>query len=107
METKTFEVKEEHLKLLHEAYVDWNHMEHGAPSIDPKRPYGDSFVYKSLATILQIRPGFDLDWSKEDYAYMDKMHNETKIALQIFLRTGVMETGLYEASKYSSNWRKI
>ena len=37
---KEFWLKEEHIKLLRAAYVQWNNCETGAPEIDPKRPYG-------------------------------------------------------------------
>jgi hypothetical protein len=107
MKTKIFEVKEEHLKLLRRAYIGWNDMEHGAPSIDPKRPYGDSFVYADIAEILEVRPSYRGDWTDEDYNYMNQMHSETATVLQIILKTGKMETGIYEASEYGQDWKKI
>ena len=107
MGIKIFEVKDVHIKLLSKAYVDWNNCEFGAPSIDPKRPYGSSFVWPDLAEALELRPGYSGDWSDEDYKKMTKVHEETGTALQIFLKTGKMETGVYEAEEYSTKWRKI
>jgi hypothetical protein len=37
MKLETFELCEEHLKLLRSAYVEWSNAETGAPAIDPKR----------------------------------------------------------------------
>ena len=44
MKKITFEVKEEHLKLLRNMSVEWNNGEFGAPEINPKRPYGNGGV---------------------------------------------------------------
>lgn len=41
-----------HLALLRRACWDWNECEYGAPSMDPKRPYGNSDVEDDLAEIL-------------------------------------------------------
>jgi len=107
MNIKIFEVTEKHIKLLSKAYVDWNDCEFGAPTIDPKRPYGDSYVWPNLAEILELRPGYNGDWSDEDYHSMKKIHQETQTVLQIFLKTGKMEIGTYEADEYDTNWKKI
>jgi len=97
---ETFELKEEHIKLLREAYVRWEDCEFGAPAIDCKRPYGNSVVYKDIAIILDIEPAKTKDgirvFSEEQKEWMKKIHYETRIALQIILSTGKFETGLYE-----------
>lgn len=103
-----FEVKSEHLKLLRKMYVSWNRGEFGAPCIDPKRPYGDSDVYADMARILGIE-GFmtsNDEWvfSGEETDYMDKLHKETEIVLQIVLDTFVFVTGKYEREKYGGDW---
>lgn len=51
---KTFEVKEEHIKLLRSAYTSWDDCEFGAPAIDCKRSYGNSDVLGDMAEILNI-----------------------------------------------------
>jgi hypothetical protein len=107
MGIKIFELKDVHIKLLSKAHVDWNNCEFGAPTIDPKRPYGSSFVWPDLAESLGLRPDYDGDWSGENFSAMMEIHKETQIALQIFLKTGKMETGVYEADEYSYNWKKI
>ena len=40
---KTFEVKPEHIKLIKKMCISWQDCEFGAPAIDCKRPYGNSY----------------------------------------------------------------
>jgi hypothetical protein len=94
-----FTVTEEHLRLLRCARVFWYDAEFGAPSIDPKRPYGDSNVFGDIAEILDV-PGSE--WADEDLSpSLDarwrflRRHVETAIALQIALATGEFRTGHY------------
>jgi hypothetical protein len=94
---REFTVTEEHLRLLRHAHVFWDEAEFGAPSIDPKRPYGNSSVYRDIAEILDV-PGSE--WSDEEPAgetewRFVRLHVETAIALQIALATGVFRTGRY------------
>lgn len=44
--------EERHLVLLRRSFWDWNDYEFGAPSMDPKRPYGNSDVENDLAELL-------------------------------------------------------
>lgn len=107
---KRFELKEEHLKLLRNMNVRWDECEFGAPAIDYKRPYGSSNVYKDMAKILGIR-GFEdseeeTSFSREQVILMENLHRENKVALQIVLKTGKFEPGIYVADEYSDNWTK-
>ena len=55
MEKKRFEIKEEHLKLVRRMVIRYDDScEFGAPSVDPKRPYGNSDVYKDIARIIKL-----------------------------------------------------
>jgi len=105
---KLFELKEEHIKLLRHMYVRWDDCEFGAPSIDCKRPYGNSRVHKDIAKILGIK-GIIIDdeeiFSQEQINLMNKLHKETEIALQIVLITGEFRSGEYIADDYLDNWR--
>lgn len=105
-DTQRFTVTVDHIKLLRAAHTRWYDCEFGAPGIDCKRPYGDSFVYDSIAEVLDIKLLED-DPEEDDpqYAYMDRVHRETETALQIFLATGEMGPGGYVASKYGADWR--
>jgi hypothetical protein len=112
MVIETFEVTEEHIKLLRAAYVDWRECEFGAPAIDCKRPYGNSSVELDIADIL----GYEYDYEDEDIeelnSYLREVHYGTHQALQIFLKIGRMEPGVYECTRnflggsYISEWVK-
>lgn len=107
-EAKSFEVTEDHVKLLQRAWVSWEDCEFGAPSIDCKRPYGNSDVYGDLAEILWGDAQYanqEAELTEEQMAQLLKVHQETKIALQIFLRVGYMKPGRYVGEKYGSEWR--
>lgn len=47
-----FTVTENHLKLIKRLNWTWNECETGAPSIDPKRPFGNSYVPGDVRDIL-------------------------------------------------------
>lgn len=49
--TETFEIKNEHLELLKRAFVSWDSCEYGAPAINCKRPYGNSYVEGDIGWI--------------------------------------------------------
>jgi UPF0288 family protein (methanogenesis marker protein 3) len=107
---KQFELREEHLKLLRNMFVRWDNCEFGAPAIDCKKPYGNSDVYEDIAKILGIK-GFedsegDISFSKEQVDLMNILHKESKVVLQIVLKTGKFEPGRYVADEYSDNWTK-
>ena len=126
-----FNLKTEHLNLLQRFVVGWNGCEFGAPTIDPKRPYGDSNVYQSMINILglkELRDGvyeFTLDgekWilkgedknslyldGKDEEKLTDKLrilHEETKEVLQICLSSLKFEEGTFEKIDYG-NWKKV
>lgn len=111
MKTKTFEVTEYHVALLRQAWVSWDDAEFGAPCIDPKRPYGNSDVLGDIRKILSKEGGAcphcgeSLDEAK-DADELRHLHAQTQVALQIFLATGTMEPGVYEATDYDIDWRK-
>ena len=107
--TKTFEIKNEHLELLKRAYVSWEDCEYGAPSINCKRPYGNSHVEGDIAEILGWECDEDGWLSEEQSAKARTLHEETKTALQIALATQKFETGVYlNYKKYDdTKWRKI
>lgn len=105
---KLFELKEEHVKLLRNMCVRWDDCEFGAPSIDCKRPYGNSHVYEDIAKILGIK-GTIIDdeevFSQEQINLMNEIHKETEIALQIVLIAGEFRPGEYVTDEYFNNWR--
>jgi hypothetical protein len=96
---REFTVTDEHLRLLRHGHVSWEDAEFGAPSINPKRPYGNSNVYADIADILDVPYG---EWDDEDLNPLPdaawrfaRLHVETGIALQIALVTGEFRAGRY------------
>jgi hypothetical protein len=116
---KTFELKEEHIKLLSNMYTDWDegYSEFGSPVIDLKRPYGNSDVISDMYEILEGKPlnedeleqqGISYDgFIKNLYPEYKKLHEETETALQIVLHTKSFKTGLYGLIGYGKAWVKI
>lgn len=101
MGREKFTLKLEHLKLLKEANLDWQDCESGAPAIDCKRPYGNSYVAGDVAQILGWEVGEDgLTEKQEDEAH--KIHFETLTALQIIVQN-VCSMGI-ELGTYVQDW---
>jgi hypothetical protein len=82
-------------------YVTWDACEYGAPAINPKRPYGNSFVESDIAEILgwdlpnEDDDDFDQDAYEDACEKLEKIHKETEIALQIILVTQSFVEGTY------------
>jgi hypothetical protein len=103
-----FKLTKDHLKLLKKMYVTWNACEAGAPSIDPKRPYGTSDVVLDVAQIigLKLEDEIGLNSQQENKCY--NLHQETEIALQIVLATGKFKPGVYKQKDNDMrSWRPI
>lgn len=108
-EENTFKITEAHLKLAQRMYVSWEDCEYGAPSIDCKRPYGNSSVTEDILEILGL-PFPDSDEIPEHlYDYARQLHQDMETCLQICLVTQRFETGLYEKlDRYNArSWKKI
>lgn len=108
MDKQYFTLTPAHLLLISNMNIDYNdHMEFGAPAVDPKRPYGNSDVYGDIASILTVKRTEDEDhpYTEKDLAYMLTVHKETATALQVILSSMSFEVGVYEADKYCRNWR--
>jgi hypothetical protein len=94
---REFTVTDEHLRLLRAAYVGWDDMEFGAPSIDPKRPYGNSDVVADIEV-----------WEEENERRLTQLHRDTETALQIVLVTGSFAAGTYRRRfPYSRDWAAV
>lgn len=106
---RRFTLTADHITLLRCAYVRWEDCETGAPAIDCKRPYGNSWVEMDIARKL----GWDvfLDQFEEPYLSKDQadrateLHRETETALQVILAKGTFQMGTYVADDYRDNWR--
>lgn len=103
-----FKITDAHIKLAKAMYVSWDDCEFGAPSIDCKRPYGNSDVVGDILRILGL-PYDDEEENESLRDYAIKIHESMKTALQIFLCTGSFIAGTYEMKdQYNSrSWVKI
>lgn len=104
---KKFTITEEHLKLAKEMYVGWQDCEFGAPEIDPKRPYGNSYVYGDLGEILGLKEDNEDGFSDQDKERMYTLHRGMQTFIQIGLATGRFDLGEYEGEGYSNRWKKL
>jgi len=104
-----FEITESHLKLAKRMYVNWNAGEYGAPTIDCKRPYGNSYIPKDIASILGWKLDEDDELTEDQEEKAMGLHEEVKTALQICLIRGEFKTGTFiRVNKYDyRSWKKI
>jgi hypothetical protein len=109
MSKETFTVKPEHLKLLKRMYIGWEDCEFGAPAVDCKRPYGNSWVYGDIADILDIKPAGENEeeFTDEQEDVMRGLHKEMQTVLQILVKnplTGI-RLGVYQCHEYDTDWK--
>ena len=104
-----FNLTNDHIKLIQRMYVEWSHDEYGAPSIDPKRPYGNSDVEYDIAEILGYEENEDGEYEEEILEYCQEIHKETQYALQVILGKKTFKVGTYKLEdEYDmTSWRKI
>lgn len=103
-----FTLTADHIRLLRAASVCWEDCEAGAPAIDCKRPYGNSYVAGDVAELLNwATPDDDLTDAQRTRALA--LHDETEVALQIVLTTGAFEPGDYRRTdQYRRNsWVRV
>ena len=102
---KTFILTKDHLKLAKAMYWEWNDCEFGAPSVDPKRPYGNSDVYYDIAEELGWgTPNEEGDFPVALQKQMDQIHREMGPALTIICQHG-HQLGTYTCDEYGKTWR--
>jgi hypothetical protein len=90
---KHLTITDEHIKLLNRMYTSWGDCEYGAPSIDCKRPYGNSDVPNDIYEILDWDKSeteeYEKDETEERVGYNDKraraIHEEMEDVLQILV----------------------
>jgi hypothetical protein len=87
-----FHLTEDHLKLLRHVQISWCGDEFGAPTIDPKRPYGNSDVYEDMREILNNYPD---DLTDEE---LRQLHEELRYALEIVVNNAgeCVQLGTYK-----------
>lgn len=106
MYIQRFQVTSSHIKLLKNLYVSWGYDEFGAPCIDPKRPFGNSNVYKDMLDIFGIDYGESVDKFLETHPKhkerLDNLYKDLENCLQILLIDLSIQEGWYEQQNYSS-----
>ena len=104
-----FVLSENHLKLLRQMYVYFDNGAYdGAPAVDHKRPYGNSYVAGDVYEIINgTFPNDDLNEDVEQE--MLNLHKETGLALQIVLCTGSFVPGRYRKKEEfnSTSWERV
>lgn len=114
-ETETFEVTEDHIKLLENVCITWSSMETGAPQVDPKRPYGNSAVVGDMIEILEredeattIENGHPRI-TDEAHDEMMSLHGDMEQVVSILFDNPAsgIEPGKYERERYGGTWTKI
>lgn len=119
-EFKRFVINEDHLKLLKELAIGWNHMEFGSPTVDPKKPFGNSDVFQDMVKVLGWEKKIQIDWCLPKNFDLDEdelpeeieevlfdLYRELDVVLEICLRTQSFKPGVYESDMYGSNWKKL
>ena len=108
---EVFELKQEHLKLLQASCYQWQDCETGAVEINPKRPYGNSYVVDDIAATLGIEA--DMEDDSGSYEYSDELceslmqyHYDTQKAIEIVMQLQTFDVGVYRKVevKYGCKW---
>lgn len=106
-----FTLTAEHVTLLRNTSVSWNDLEVGAPTIDPKRPYGNGDHITDICRILgwpkEGDNGHEPCWSSTQRKRARVLHGDLETALQVVLAAGSFEPGLYGCTDYMRNWRRL
>lgn len=118
MPVQTFQLQEHHLKLARRMSVGWQDCETGAPEIDPKRPYGNSYVPRDIAEIIGVEWPDEEELSAAAYdrereaiaSRMMAIHSEMETVLLIILGNAgeAVRPGLYcnaaKSTYHSPRW---
>lgn len=107
-----FTLTNEHLLLIQRMSVHFDDSAYdGAPTVNIKRPYGNSDVMNDVAEIIGIEKAED-DYGEKYFPKgtlerCEKLHKETAKALQVCVAAQSFEAGEYISDDYRDNWRKI
>lgn len=103
-----FEITEDHLKLVRKMHMGWNEDCFGAPGLDCKRPYGDSWVYGDLAEYLGIEPEDpERGFTPDEKMFMYNVWRDTQTVLQILidnLDSGIKVGKVYKQDSDTGKW---
>jgi hypothetical protein len=119
MSLLTFELKEEHVKLLKN--LRWSVNKDNIISAvadegdDIAPPFGETNLYEAIDLILNGKPeGIDpftheeiIEYSLEQKQAWDKLYNELPLALDIIMFNGNFNLGKYKTRFHDRNWKKL
>ena len=113
---RTFEIPEDHLKLVQNMYFEEGYCEACSPAVDQKRPFGNSDWEWDVVRILHPDQYEDLleRWNEgqaEDevdalYWEASSLMQELPTVLEICARTLSFVPGKYTSDDYKSNWTR-
>lgn len=89
-----FTVTGDHIKLLQRLNISEN-IHNGFPTVDPKRPFGNSDVYRDMAEILDHENTEDGEISPERQESYDELLSEMKTVLEILISNLSLLPGEY------------
>lgn len=100
---KRLVITDDHLKLLSKMQVGWQEGDYGAPEINPKRPYGNSYVEGDICEILGWKFDKDRGPSDDQCLRAANLHREMEDVLQVCLVHLAFRTGVYvQTDQYNS-----
>lgn len=107
MGNRKFKVEDKHIQLLKNMKVTWNDLCFGAPTVNPKRPYGSTTVIEDIARMLNIGKvdeDGEVQLIDEQEKELIKFHKETETVLEILLYNCSIKAGVYVNKGYSNEW---
>lgn len=83
----TIEITEDHLRLLERLYIYWDDsMYDGAPAVNIKRPYGNSWVWGDVSEILKIDWDRDDDMTEDAVQQCKAIHEQMADVMQVLVQ---------------------
>lgn len=104
-----FLVTPQHLALAKRLYIVWDNAACGAPGASVMQPYGKSSYLAEVAEAIGFRRVTSDDdfFSPEEEKYLEGLHQEMRLILQIILHTGQTKPGIYMKSQSANDWRVL
>lgn len=100
-----FLLTREHLALACHLQIVWYGAENGAPGASIVRPYGNSDLVSDVARCIGYR---ELEggerYTTDEERYLEGIHREMHLVVQIILHTGQMKLGMYNLPGLSEDW---
>ncbi len=94
-----------HIALAKRLSITWDDADNGAPGANTLRPYGNSSLMTDIASAIGYRQcGGDEWYSDDEERYLENLHREMHLVLQIILHTGQMKAGIYKKPRVTEEW---